>query len=321
MCDMCDISVVIPIFNSESFLQECIDSVLVQTFTNFELILVDDGSVDNTAIICDNYVKHDSRIKVIHQINGGVTSARRKGVQMARGEWICFVDSDDTIPPDSLSCLFDVCKEFDTDFVVGHCNAVTFSHPSQISLDQWREYCCAGENLAPSPWGKLIRKSLFSEWVLDIPREINKGEDMLMNIRLSFNMTKTPVEVHQKVYNYRRNGVSVSHIKRASLEYEMLFDKIREQSIPEKELPKYIKSIIWSRLNGLIGPAHFNPEQLCDKQHPYLCLIKEDIKSSGYHMKFQEWMLLNIRWPWLYKIFSFLVKLKNFLRHRLGLNN
>ena len=318
---MYKISVVIPIYNAESYLQECVDSVLAQTFTGFELILVDDGSNDNSANICDEYAKVDNRIKVIHQTNGGVSSARLKGLQIAQGEWVCFIDSDDTIPSDSLSSLFDGSKKYDTDFVVGHHNMVPFSNPSQISLEKWREYCCAGENLAPSPWGKLIRKSLFSEWVLDIPREINKGEDMLMNIRLSFNMTKAPVEVHQKVYNYRRNGVSVSHIKRASLEYEMLFDKIREQSIPEKELPKYIKSIIWSRLNGLIGPAHFNPEQLCDKQHPYLRLIKEDIKSSGYHMKFQEWMLLNIRWPWLYKIFSFLVKLKNFLRHRLGLNN
>lgn len=316
-----DISVVVPVYNGEQFLQECIDSVLVQSFTNFELILVDDGSIDNSAGICDVNAKLDSRIKAIHQINGGVTSARRKGVQMARGEWICFVDSDDTIPPDSLSCLFDVCKEYDTDFVVGHCNAVTFSHPSQISLDQWRDYCCAGESLTPSPWGKLIRKSLFSEWVLDIPREINKGEDMLMNIRLSFNMTKAPVEVHQKVYNYRRNGVSVSHLKQASLEYEVLFDKIREQSIPEKELPKYIKYFIRSRLNGLIGPANFTPKLLCDKNHPYMQRLKNDIKAYGYHMNFQEWMLLNIRWPWLYKIFSFLVKLKNFLRHRLGLNN
>ena len=318
---MCKISIVIPVYNGEKFLQECIDSVLAQTFIDFEIILVDDGSVDNTAIICDNYVKHDSRINVIHQINGGVTSARRKGVQMAQGEWICFVDSDDTIPPDSLSCLIDVCKKYDTDFVVGHCNTVTFSYPSQISLDRWRECCCAGEYLAPIPFGKLIRKSLFTEWVLDIPREINKGEDMLMNVRLSFNMTKAPVVVYKKVYNYRRNAASVSHTKRASIEYEMLFDEIREQSIPAEQLPNNIEAIIRSRLNGLIGPAHFEPKVLCNKQHPYLKRLKEDIQKYGYHINFQEWMLINIHWPWLYKTFSFLVSVKNFLRYRLGLNN
>lgn len=318
---MYKISVVIPIYNAESYLQECVDSVLAQTFTGFELILVDDGSNDNSANICDEYAKLDNRIKVIHQTNGGVSSARLKGLQIAQGEWVCFIDSDDTIPSDSLSSLFDGSKKYDTDFVVGHHNMVPFSNPSQISLEKWREYCCAGVFLAPGPCGKLIRKSLFTEWVLDIPRDIIKGEDMLMNIRLSFNMTTPPVEVHKKVYNYRRNTASVSHTNRETLEYEVLFDKIREQSIPKKELPRYIKSIIWSRLNGLIGPARYKPELLCDKQHPYMRRLKEDIKTYGYHMNFQEWMLLNIRWPWLYKAFSFIIILKNFLQYRLGLNN
>lgn len=315
MNNLVQISVVVPVYNGEKYLQECIDSILEQTFNEFELILVDDGSKDNSCTICDENARLDVRIKVIHQANGGVVFARRSGLSVAKGEWICFVDSDDTIPPDSLSCLIDGSKKYDTDLVVGHYDRVSFSPPSQIPLAKWREYCCEGKHT--NPWGKLIRRSLFSKWVLDIPKEIDKGEDLLMNIRLSFNMTKAPVEVHKKVYNYRRNSSSISHTKRSTLEYEVLFDTFRKQSIPEKDLPKYIKHFIRSRLNGLTGPANFNPELLCDKKHPYMQRLKNEIKACGYHMDFQEWMLLNIRWPWLYRAFSFVLKVKNYLRHRL----
>ncbi len=315
------ISVIIPVYNGEIYLRECVDSVLGQSFTDFELILVNDGSKDTSGDICNEYAKLDSRIKVIHQANGGVTSARHIGVQKARGEWICFVDCDDTIPNDSLSSLFECCQLYDTDIVVGHYQQVPFSPPSQISLKKWRENCCAGVHLSPTPFAKLIRKSLFTEWVLDIPRNVFNGEDMLMNIRLAFNMTKDPVEVHKRVYNYRRNLASVTHTKPSSLEYEELFDRVREQSIPTEELPEYMKSIIRCRLNGLTSPAHFEPKVLCNKQQTYLIRLKEDIKKYHYRMSFQEWMMLNIRWPWMYKLYSFLILVKNSLRYRLGLNN
>ena len=97
------ISVIISAHNGEIYLHECIDSVLTQSYTNFELIVVDDGSKDTSGDICNEYARRDSRIKVNHQTNARVTSDRRKGVQKVLGEWICFIDFDDTIPNDLLS--------------------------------------------------------------------------------------------------------------------------------------------------------------------------------------------------------------------------
>ena len=108
---MPQISVIVPVYNVEKYLPRCIDSILAQTFTDFELILVDDGSPDRCGEICDEYAARDSRIKVFHQINRGQAAARNTGVRQSVGEWICFTDSDDMIHPQLLQTLYDsVCR-------------------------------------------------------------------------------------------------------------------------------------------------------------------------------------------------------------------
>ena len=97
------VSIIVPIYNSEAHLSRCIDSILAQTLTDFELILVNDGSQDNSGKICDNYAQKDSRIIVLHKENGGTSSARNVGLKKSRGEYITFVDSDDTIYPHYLT--------------------------------------------------------------------------------------------------------------------------------------------------------------------------------------------------------------------------
>src|SRR5690606_22590995 len=96
------VSVIIPVYNTENYLRECLDSILAQTFTDFEVLLINDGSTDSSGKICDEYAEKDSRIKVFHKENGGVSSARNLGLDNAKGEWICFVDSDDEILQDAL---------------------------------------------------------------------------------------------------------------------------------------------------------------------------------------------------------------------------
>lgn len=91
------ISIIVPVYNVEKYLEECVESVLSQTFTDYELLLIDDGSTDSSGIICDGYATQDSRIRVFHKSNGGVSSARNLGLDNALGEWVCFIDSDDEI--------------------------------------------------------------------------------------------------------------------------------------------------------------------------------------------------------------------------------
>ena len=112
------ISVIVPVYNVEKYLRKCIESILNQTFREFELILVDDGSTDSSGKICDEYALKDSRIKVIHKENGGASSARNAGLDVAKGEYIGFVDSDDWIEMDMYGELYRLIKENNTDISV-----------------------------------------------------------------------------------------------------------------------------------------------------------------------------------------------------------
>ena len=111
------VSIIVPVYKVEKYLKNCIESILAQTYKDFELILVDDGSPDSSGAICDEYAKKDSRIKVFHKENGGASSARNTGLKFAQGEFINFVDSDDTIPVDSLENLVNLQKENNADLV------------------------------------------------------------------------------------------------------------------------------------------------------------------------------------------------------------
>ncbi len=124
---MSTISVIVPIYSVEQYLQQCIDSILGQTFRDFELILVDDGSPDECPLICDTYTQVDSRVRVIHKKNGGVSSARNAGLHAARGEYIAFVDPDDFICHDMFQLLIDSIEQSQADMVM--CNFDTFYPP------------------------------------------------------------------------------------------------------------------------------------------------------------------------------------------------
>ena len=111
------ISVVVPVYNAEQYVSRCIDNVLTQTYQDWELILIDDGSMDKSAVICDEYAAKDQRIKVFHKKNGGVSSARNKGIENATGKWVTFLDSDDYYDSEFLEGL--ISRTQDADFVVG----------------------------------------------------------------------------------------------------------------------------------------------------------------------------------------------------------
>ena len=99
------VSIIVPIYNVEQYLRRCIDSLLAQTYTNIEIVLVDDGSPDNCGDICDEYAQTDTRIKVIHKKNCGLSAARNSGIEAVSGEWVTFIDSDDWLETDAIECL------------------------------------------------------------------------------------------------------------------------------------------------------------------------------------------------------------------------
>ena len=111
------LSIIIPVYNAEEYLDRCLESVVDQSFTSYEVILVDDGSSDSSPLICDRYSATDPRFRTIHKANGGVSSARNAGLNLAKGEYVMFVDSDDALLPDALERMFE--EVVDEDIVIG----------------------------------------------------------------------------------------------------------------------------------------------------------------------------------------------------------
>lgn len=311
------ISVIVPIYNGEKYLAECIESILDQTFNDFELLLIDDGSSDRSGEICDEYAKTDSRIRVIHKNNEGANASRRAGVLAAKGEWIAFCDADDTMPVFALEHLYSLHN--DTDVVIGF-------HEEHIqnkvlNLKECRQSSITANHFPPSPWAKIFRKEILNEKMFDFPSEIRFGEDMIMNIRIMFYIKKAPHILYEKVYNYRRNIVGVSHTKKASLDYEYAFDKAREQSIPVELLGDYMKEIIWSRINGLTSIAYNNPELIALWEHEYLKRLYKDIKHYNYKRNLREYIITEIRNRHVIKLTAFIRLACCSLSYRLKLNN
>ena len=113
------ISVIVPVYNKEKYLQNCLNTILAQTFEKFEVLLIDDGSTDDSLRICEGYAKKDSRVRVVHKQNGGVSSARNLGIESAKGAYLTFCDADDELMPTALSDLYSAAQKYEADFVVG----------------------------------------------------------------------------------------------------------------------------------------------------------------------------------------------------------
>lgn len=160
------ISVIVPVYNVEKYLRKCVDSILAQTYTNLEIILVDDGSPDNCGKICDEYAAKDSRIKVIHQENGGLSAARNAGLDVATGDYIGFVDSDDYIAPDMYEKLYQAIEIYNSDIAL--CGFKKFELESRTEVyekkllyrDEFLKELLL-ENIKSYAWNKLYKKSLF----------------------------------------------------------------------------------------------------------------------------------------------------------------
>lgn len=178
------VSVIVPVYNVEKYLDKCIQSILNQSFTDFELLLIDDGSTDQSGAICDAYVLQDERIRVFHKENGGVSSARNMGLDEAKGEWIAFVDSDDWIKPAFLENL--IRHKDGVDIVISYSETVTndgiykfeISGMGFVTNTNFHELFTKYEmTVNTTCWAKLYRKSLIEANEIRFDNKIKMGED------------------------------------------------------------------------------------------------------------------------------------------------
>lgn len=182
------ISVIVPVHNVEQYLSRCIDSILSQTFTDFELLLIDDGSTDNSGKICDKYAKKDCRIKIFHKVNGGVSSARNFGLNHALGEWACFCDSDDYVSNTYLHNLEKqiICSKqiIMTGYDIIGSEIKNKYHNICLKKNEFIKYLLEKNIIFNSqPWGKLYNLKLIRSNNICFPENINLGEDAIFNIK------------------------------------------------------------------------------------------------------------------------------------------
>ena len=209
-------SVIIPVYKVEKYINRCINSILNQTFTDFELILVDDGSPDNCGKICDDYAKKDSRIHVIHKENGGLSDARNAGIDWAfansDSEWITFIDSDDWIHPRYLEALYDAVKKTGCEISICAYEETTGDNPqvdeSQLEAEivNTEDFFCEHNVNAVVAWGKLYKKELFRE----IRYPFGKlHEDEFTTYKLLFKYDALAY-INQPLYLYFYNSSSIT---------------------------------------------------------------------------------------------------------------
>lgn len=254
------VSVIVPVYKVEKYIGKCIESILSQTFKDFELILVDDGSPDNSGKICDEYAQKDARIRVIHKENGGVSSARNVGISKSNGEWLCFIDSDDIIERDYL-------KNFGLDqykselFVQGYKKIVkgevkevhdfsNFTSKSFIDILAYME----DERIINSPCFKLYNKTIIHSHNIQFDHNTSYGEDHLFSLDYITHISSAHISCNSG-YNYMVYGdESLSH-----------------RTIPIKEITYYTRECRIKQMNIFLG----NPNN-----YYYLSAINRRLESN-----------------------------------------
>lgn len=274
------ISIVVPVYNAENFLENCIASILNQSFKDFELILVDDGSTDHSVQICDRYASLDHRIKVLHKQNAGAASARKDGVNMAIGNWIFFSDSDDSLPHNALFDLMQVANKYKSlDIISGTFTdgPYTYRH-IQTGIISPTEYICNMLQLKThiGPWAKLIKHKLFNQFDWNTPHDIFQNEDLLMLLGLAHNANSVYIDNNLICYNFiSRNGSASSRIMPYE-GWEKLFFEI--EKFLDLTNSNVRNAFLIYRLNALYRYLILHKNFIDINSHPYLLKFTQDWK-------------------------------------------
>ena len=251
-------SVIVPVYNSELYINECIKSIIDSNYQNWELLLIDDGSTDKSGTICDQWSQRDSRIKVFHKVNGGVSSARNLGIEKAKGYWLTFVDSDDFISPDFMSRIQEKASCEDADLVFNDFNIIYSNKRELFRTYSWsankeesfRNYLV--HSWPRVAWG-AVKKKLITKNDIRYPENLTVFEDFHFMCRCILCSHKV-IKISEPLYNYRRTNVSsitntltVSRKKHDELwVYEDLFNIFRRINKYEY----YASSVYWRILFG-----------------------------------------------------------------------
>lgn len=282
------VSIIVPIYNAENYIRRCIDSILNQEFTDFELILADDGSKDASGAICDEYAKKDPRIHVIHKKNTGVSDTRNLAIAQAKGTYLQFLDSDDWITPDATKLLVRAASEQNCDMVIADFYRVVgdrVSHKGDIQTDTVmnREEFAAFMMENPADyyygvlWNKLYRTELIKKYHLRMDTNISWCEDFLFNLEYllhaeSFYALQTPIYYYVKRKgSLATQGLNITQTIKMKLMvfeyYNRFYKHIYDEKDYEKKRPQVYRFFIDAAKDGAVPPAIFpNAKKLGDER-------------------------------------------------------
>lgn len=331
------LSIIVPVYNVESYLAECLDSILAQTFTDFEVILVDDGSTDGSSALADSYAVKDARIRCFHKENGGHMSARQAGFRQSLGKYIGFIDSDDWIDPAMYKKMCDAAKETDADVI---CCSYTSVAPGKTI--ERRDFCAPGLydrtrlteeiypqmllsgsffhfGVSPSLCNKIFRRNLLEKHLFHVPLSIKVGEDGLVTYPCLLNAGSVHF-LSDSLYFYRSNDSSLTHTTEHGrlAENRLLFDTYDRLISPaaypcmEKQLLSYY---VYQCLltfppvfrTGHDAGSHFRKAFLEECSYPPVRRAFRAVKIndvSGLHNKVYVFCIRHK----LYRLFRFLLK-------------
>lgn len=272
------ISVIIPVYNVENYINKSITSVINQSYNNIEIILVNDGSTDNSGNICDTFAKDDSRIRVIHKANSGVSAARNSGIEAARGDYICFIDSDDYISEDYVKHMYDVAAKYDSDITTTNQFKI-WDNGKTVELFKRNEpygtvtLKSGIETLSDMLYGKtcyatccckLYKKEIFKD--IRFP-EYRMGEDSFTMYKCFLN-AESVAHLYQPDYYYIQHEASAMHSDDYSKFYDYIelsdaFMRIVSKSYPELFLPavnRLIENNFWVYMKMRKDPVKYKKQ-------------------------------------------------------------
>ena len=283
------ISIIVPVYKVEPYLRKCVESIINQTYTNLEIILVDDGSPDNCGTICDEYALKDSRIKVIHKENGGLSDARNAGLDIATGDYIGFVDSDDWIEPQMYQRLYELIQKYDADMAFGGVADDVLDNGSvkTAKTSNYGQTPFAEDKLAAmkryfrgswAAWDKLYRAELFDGIQYPVG-EINEDEAIVLHL---LDRCQRVCYTNEVFYHYmkRIDGSSIttadfSPKKLAWVKHcrdNLAFIREKYPQLEEYALQRYRSSILWSLREIALSDQRFDKE---------IHALKNQLKENG----------------------------------------
>lgn len=320
------ISVIVPVFNIEKFVGKCIEGLIRQTYHNLEIILVDDGSTDESGLICDEYAKIDARIKVIHKQNEGLSDARNSGLEVCEGEYIGFVDGDDWIANDMYEFLYRTLVSHNADVAVcGHYleddGGVYASECADGSLEVYncREAVCAvviDEKIHSFAWDKLYKKELFDGIKYPAGRYV---QDIFTTYRVFMKANKVVCNNQPKYYYYQRKD-SIQRTRGSKLNWDQFCVYKESAEILKKDYPE-LRELLVTRLasfgvaayNSLLLNRELSEEEEQQKREIFLTLQEScgEIEKNGFGECKLRYKMRFVTGKYYEKIYPVLKKIKH----------